>query len=200
MRAIILNCTLKKSPETSNTEHLAAVMSECFEGHGCAAEMIRVVDENIDYGVSSQAQSETDGWPRIYEKILAADILVIASPTWLGHPSSLAQKVLERLDGMISETQDDGRPIAYDKVAGVVVTGNEDGAHHVISEISGALIDIGFTIPAQSWTYWNRGPGPGKQYLDTDEGHKWSEDTAKTAAKNLMSVARALKQQPVQKM
>ena len=125
------------------------------------------------------------------EAILAAEILMIATPTWLARPSSVAQRVLERMDAMISETDDTGRPVAY-KVAGVVVTGNEDGAHHVISEIAGGLIDIGFTVPGQAWTYWNRGPGPGKSYLEDDAGHEWSRTTGETAAQNLVAVARAL--------
>ena len=97
---------------------------------------------------------------------------------------------------MLSETDDD-RPVAYNRVAGVVVTGNEDGAHHVISEVSGALIDIGYTIPGQAWTYWNRGPGPGKRYLEEEAGHEWSEQTGITAAANLLAVARALREKPL---
>ena len=90
---------------------------------------------------------------------------------------------------MISETQDNGVPVAYDEVAGVVVTGNEDGAHHVISEISGALVDIGCTIPGQSWAYCNKGPGPGESYLDTDYRHDWSEQAGRTATAVLVAVA-----------
>lgn len=199
MRAVFLNCTLKPGPETSNTEALAKVMQTALEDDGCETKMIRVIDENIAYGVSSEAISKEDGWPALHKKIAAADILVIASPTWVGRPSSLAQVVIERLDGMISEKKADGRPLAYDKVAGVVVTGNEDGAHHVISEICGALVDIGFTIPPQAWTYWNKGPGPGKTYLETTEGRRWSYATAKTAAKNIASLAKLLKEHPVGK-
>jgi hypothetical protein len=110
---------------------------------------------------------------------------------WPGYrPSSVTQRVLERMDAMIAETDDDGRPVAYGKVAGVVVTGNEDGAHHVISEVAGGLMDVGFTIPGQAWTYWNRGPG--KSYLEDDVGHDWSRTTGETAAQNLVAVAKAL--------
>ena len=107
---------------------------------------------------------------------------MVVTPTWVGRPSSVAQRMIERMDAMISETDDDERPVAYNRVAGVVVTGNEDGAHHVISEIAGALGDIGYTIPGQAWTYWNKGPGPGDEYPDTDEGHEWSETTGRAAA------------------
>ena len=96
------------------------------------------------------------------------------------------QRVLERMDALLTE-QD----------VGVVVTGNEDGAHHVISEIAGALIDVGYTIPGQAWTYWNRGPGPGDSYLDSDEGQEWSHKTGRAAASNLVAVARALAERPV---
>ena len=95
------------------------------------------------------------------------------------------------------ETKDDGTYAAYNKVAGVVVTGNEDGAHHVIAEICGALIDIGFTIPGQAWTYWNMGPGPGPSYLDSDYKHDWSAKTGRTMAANLVAAAKALHAHPL---
>jgi len=98
---------------------------------------------------------------------------------------------------MLSETDDDGLPVACNKVAGVVVTGNEDGAHHVISEVAGGLIDIGFTVPGQAWTYWNRGPGPGPSYHETNEGREWSIETGRTMAKNLSEVATALQRSPI---
>ena len=136
---------------------------------------------------------DTDDWPAIHRAISEADILVIASPTWMGHPSSIAQRVLERMDAMISETTESGLPVAYGKVAGVVCTGNEDGAHHVISEICGGLIDIGFTIPGQAWTYWNKGPGPGDEEWLTTDDKEWSTSTGKACAKNLLRTARALR-------
>lgn len=190
MKALVLNCTLKRSPEPSNTEALLRIVADALAAEGVRIETIRVADLDVAPGVQTD-MGDGDPWPAIHDKLLAAQILIIASPTWLGHPSSVAQRVLERMDAMISELRD-GRPVAYGKVAGVVVTGNEDGAHHVISEICGALIDIGYTIPAQAWTYWNRGPGPGKSYLQTDERHDWSERTGRQAARNLLAVAHAL--------
>ncbi len=191
MKALILSCTLKPMPEPSNTEALAGVIRKALVEQRVEVEMIRLVDRKIRHGVSSD-MGNGDEWPAIHEKLLAADILVIASPTWLGHASSLAQQALERMDAMISEMRD-GVPVAYGKVAGVVCTGNEDGAHHVISEICGGLIDIGYTIPPQPWTYWNKGPGPGDDYLQTDYRHDWSAKTGQQAAHNLLAVARALK-------
>ena len=191
MKAVVVNCTLKRSPEPSNTEALAEVVVERLREHDVAIERFRLADLTLDHGVQT-TMSEQDEWPQVHDAIVDADILVVATPTWVAHPSSLAQQMLERLDAMISETDDDDRPLAYDKVAGVVVTGNEDGAHHVITEVCGGLIDIGFTIPGQAWTYWNRGPGPGDEYTDTDAGHDWSAQTGRTMADRLVEVSAAL--------
>src|SRR4051794_26984964 len=196
MNALALNCTLKRSPAPSNTEALARVVLDALAERGVATDLIRLVDLNIAPGVSSD-EGDGDEWPGVRERILAAEILVVATPTWLGQPSSVAKRALERMDAMLSETDDDGRPVAYNRVAGVVVTGNEDGAHHVIAEVAGGLNDIGFTVPGQAWTYWNRGPGPGDDYLDSDEGHEWSRTTGLAAASNLHAVARALAERPI---
>src|SRR5215208_5415882 len=174
MKALLINCTLKPSPESSNTEALAFVVEKAFGDHDVEAEMVRALDFEIKPGVETD-MGDGDEWPRIHEKLLASEIVVIATPTWLGRPSSVAQRVLERMDAMLSETDDEERPVAYNRVAGVVVTGNEDGAHHTISEIAGGLIDIGYTIP----------------------GKAWSKTTGETAAQNLVAVAKALAAQPV---
>jgi multimeric flavodoxin WrbA len=196
VRALVLNCTLKPSPAESNTEALARVVIEALEKEGVTTELVRVADYDVRPGVSSD-EGDGDQWPGLRAKVLQSEILVMASPTWLGQPSSVAKRVLERMDAMLSETDDQDRPVAYNRVAGVVVTGNEDGAHHVISEIAGALVDIGFTIPGQAWTYWNKGPGPGPSYTETDEGHDWSASTGQAAAGNLVAVARALQATPI---
>lgn len=165
MKALVINCTLKKSPETSNTEALFRTVTEELEKEGVEVGVVRAVDLDIAPGVVSEAVHEGDDWPDVHARLLESEILVIATPTWLGQPSSVSKRVLERMDAMLSETDDQGRPVAYNRVAGVVVTGNEDGAHHVISEITGGLQDIGYTIPGQAWTYWNQGPGPGPSFL-----------------------------------
>jgi len=197
MKALALNCTLKRSPDQSNTAALAQVVLDALSGQGVETEMVRVADHVVEPGVVSEAVTDADEWPALRAKVVAADILVIATPTWLGQPSSIAKRVLERMDALLSETKDDGRPIAYDKVAGVVVTGNEDGAHHVISEVSGALIDIGYTIAGQGWTYWNKGPGPGEEEYLTSDDTEWSDTTGRTAARNVLAVARALAAHPI---
>jgi multimeric flavodoxin WrbA len=196
VRALILNCSLKKSPEPSNTERLADVVATELRRLSADVRTIRLADRDIPPGVLTDL-GDGDGWPEIHRDILESEILIFASPTWLGRPSSVAQRALERMDAMLSETDEEGRPVAYNRVAGVVVTGNEDGAHHVISEISGALGDIGYTMPGQAWTYWNMGPGPGPDYSDTDHGHDFSEKTGKSMAHNLYSVAHALRKVPI---
>ncbi|WP_129789743.1 flavodoxin family protein [Promicromonospora panici] len=196
MKALFISCTLKKSPEPSNTEALATVVADALRERGVTVEHLRLADLNIPPGVLTDL-GDGDTWPGVHERLLGAEILVVATPTWLGRPSSIAQRMLERMDAMLSETAQDGTPVAYNRVAGVVVTGNEDGAHHVISEIGGALGDIGYTVPGQAWTYWNQGPGPGADYPQTEHGHEWSHSTGRLMAHNLYSVASALAAQPV---
>ena len=196
MRALVVNCTLKASPESSNTDQLADVVVDALRQDDVDVSRIRLADLVVKPGVTSD-EGSGDEWPSVHEELLRSEILVVATPTWLGRPSSIAQRMLERMDAMLSETDDEGRPVAYNRVAGVVVTGNEDGAHHVISEITGGLADIGYTIPGQAWTYWNKGPGPGPSYSETDEGHDWSAKTGRAMAANLTAVARALVKSPI---
>lgn len=198
MNAICLNCTLKRSPAESNTASLAEVVLSALREEGVVTDEIRLADHQIDPGVVSEAVTEGDEWPAIRERILAAEILIVATPTWFGQPSSISKRALERMNPFLSEMRDDGEtPIAFNRVAGVVVTGNEDGAHHCIFEISGALIDIGYTIPAQAWTYWNKGPGPGDETWLTTGEREWSITTGRTAAQNLLATARALAAHPL---
>ncbi len=196
MKALILNCTLKPAPEASNTAALLEDVIEALEEHEVSCDVQRVVDLHIPFGIETDLGVD-DEWPAVHAEVMASDILVIATPTWLGQPSSIAKLVLERLNALMGETHDDGTPVAFNKVAGVVVTGNEDGAHHVISEVNGGLVDIGFTIPGQAWTYWNMGPGPGPSYTETDHGHEWARSTGRTMAANLVAVATALRQHPM---
>ena len=192
MKALILNCTLKPSPETSSTQALAQVVIDELRAGGVETELVRLVDLNIKPGVKTD-QGEGDDWPRIHEKIMAANIVVFATPTWVGQMSSVCMRALERMDALFDETDDSGRPVAFGKVAGIVITGNEDGAHHIVATVSQALIDMGFTIPAQSWTYWHLGPGPGPDYVETDQGHDYADRVGRNAARNLLALARVLK-------
>lgn len=191
MRALVLNCTLKPSPEVSNTEALARVLMDEWGRAGIEPELIRLVDLNIKPGVKTD-EGDGDDWPKVHEKICACDILLIATPTWLGQMSSVAKRALERMDAILSETDEENRTAVMGKVAGVVVTGNEDGAHHIVATVAQPLIDIGFTVPGQSWTYWHLGPGPGPDYTDTPKAHDYSDRVGRNAARNLAFVARAL--------
>jgi len=198
MHALFLNATLKRSPEDSSTGALSDYVGGRLAELGCTVEHIRLADHVIEPGVVSEAVTDADEWPAIRARVVAADIVVFALPTWIGQPSSLIKRAIERMDALLSETSDDGTPVAYNKVAGVVVVGNEDGAHHCIAEVAGAAIDIGFTVPGQSWTYWNKGPGPGEMvYLTApDEEKEWTHTTGDAMAHNLVHVARALAAQP----
>lgn len=192
MKALVLNCTLKPSPQTSSTEALARVLMQELAKGGVEADLVRLVDLNIKPGVTGD-EGEGDDWPSVDEKLKTADIVVFATPTWLGQMSSVCQRALERMDAWFEETDDSGRPVAFGKVAGVVITGNEDGAHHIVATVCQGLIDMGFTIPAQSWTYWHLGPGPGPDYVETDQGHDYSDRVARNAARNLAALAKVLK-------
>lgn len=198
LRALALNGTLKPSPGTSNTEALTEVVLDALRERSVECETVRLADLTIAPGVVSEAVHPGDQWPGVHAKVAAADIVIFATPTWLGQPSSEIKRALERLDALLSETDDAGVPLAYDKVAGFVVTGNEDGAHHCISEMAGAAIDIGFTVPGQAWTYWNKGPGPGEEEYLTSDDTDWSVTTGRAAAQNLHTVARALAAMPLQ--
>jgi multimeric flavodoxin WrbA len=196
MKVLVLNCTLKPSPIPSNTEALANEVIKELEKLGAKVNMIRVADHNVITGTKSD-MGEGDGWPVILEELLASDILIMATPTWMGTLSSMAMRVMERINGLYSAKDDEGRPATYNKVAGFVVTGEEDGARHVVAEIAHGLMDVGFTIAPQSYTYWNNGPGPGKKYLDSDFRKDWSIETSRLVAANIMAVAKALKKTPI---
>lgn len=199
MKALFLNATLKRSPDPSSTGALNEYVGEQLASHDVEVEHVRLADHVIEPGVVSEAVTDADEWPALHDRILAADIVVFGTPTWLGQPSSIIKRVLERLDALLSETSDDGTPAAFNKVAGFVVVGNEDGAHHCIAEMAGAAIDIGFTVPGQAWTYWNKGPGPGEEeYLDTDD-KEWTHTTGDAMAHVLAHTARALAATPIPK-
>lgn len=196
MKALILNCTLKASPQVSNTEALAKEMIKELERLGAETKLMRVADYNVITGIKSDL-GEGDEWPIILKELLAADIFIIATPTWVGTLSSMAMKALERINGLYTAKNEKGQPVTFNKVGGFVVTGEEDGARHVVAELAHALMDVGFTIPPQSYTYWNNGPGPGGSYLKSDYRKDWSIETAKAAAANIVAVAKALKVTPI---
>lgn len=188
LTALALVCTLKPSPAPSSSERLAQETLTALEGHGVAGDLIRVVDHDVRPGVEKD-MGDGDAWPAIRKRVLAADILVLATPTWMGHPSSVAHRVLERLDAELSETDDEGRPILFGKVAVVAAVGNEDGAHLISAEVFQALADVGFTIPAQGVTYWNGEAMGSVDYLDLDSTPEATAGTTATVAANAAHLA-----------
>ncbi len=191
LRALVLGCSLKRSPAPSSAELLGREVLTALADHDVEGEVVRVVDHHVRFGVSVD-EGDGDAWPDIRAKILDARILVIATPVWMGQPSSVCKMVLERLDAELSETDDQGRLLTYGKVAAVAVVGNEDGAHHVTAEVFQALNDVGFTIAAAGSTYW---VGEAMNKLDYDEAGPKPDTTGaatKTLAANTAHLARLL--------
>lgn len=193
LTALALNCTLKQSPDESSTEVIARQILDELGTHDIQGSSIRAVDYDLRPGVEAD-MGAGDQWPGIVERIREADVLVFASPTWLGHMSSVAQRVLERLDAEISRTDEQGRPAMLNKVAVVAVVGNEDGAHKIIADSFQGLNDIGFTIPAQGATYWNHEAMNPKDYKDLDETPDPVAATIRTLSANAAHLVRHLSQ------
>lgn len=191
LRAAALSCTLKPSPEESSTDVIARQVLDELSSHGVTGDLIRVVDHDVRPGVAAD-MGDGDQWPEIRERIQQADILVFATPTWLGHMSSVAQRTLERLDAELSFTDDQGRPGMFGKVAVVAVVGNEDGAHKIIADSFQGLNDIGFTIPAQGATYWNHEAMNPKDYKDLEETPSAVAATITTLSANATHLAQIL--------
>ena len=195
LRALALVCSLKPSPAPSSSELMARQVLEQLAKHGVTGDVVRVVDHDVKPGVEID-MGEGDAWPGIRARLMDADVLVVATPTWVGHMSSVAQRVLERLDGELSETDDSGRPLVTGKVAVTAVVGNEDGAHKITADLMQGLNDIGFTIPAQGGTYWNDEAMGSRDYLDLDETPEAVASTTATLAENAAHLARALRAAP----
>jgi multimeric flavodoxin WrbA len=195
LRALALVCSLKPSPAPSSSDLMARQVLEQLGKHGVTGSVVRVVDHDVKPGVEVD-MGEGDEWPAIREQMMAADILIVSTPTWVGHMSSVAQRVLERLDGELSETDDSGRPLITGKVAVTAVVGNEDGAHKITADLMQGLNDMGFTIPAQGGTYWNDEAMGSRDYQDLDETPEAVASTTSTLAENAAALARALKAGP----
>lgn len=193
LKALALICTLKPSPSASSSDLIARQVLDELRTNDVTGETLRVVDFDVRPGVEKD-MGEGDEWPGIRQRIVDSDILLLAVPTWLGHPSSVAQRVLERLDAELSETDDEGRPSMYGKVAVVAVVGNEDGAHKIVADCFQALNDIGFTVPAQGGTYWNHEAMNPKDYKDLDSTPDAVAATNKAVAANAAHLARLLKE------
>ncbi len=198
MKAVILNCTLKKSPKVSNTEALIKKVVKEYKKLGVTSDIIRVVDYKIPFGVSSY-EGKGDEWPVILKKIKSCDILIIAAPIWFGVRSSVAQLVIERLDGTYEEgDKKTGQFPLYGKVAGCIVTGNEDGAHDVAANTLFNLTHLGCVVPPNVDTYWVGPAGPGPSYIDAGgEKHLYTNKTLRFLVHNTTYMAKLLKKNPI---
>jgi multimeric flavodoxin WrbA len=165
LKALGVNCTLKKSPDTSHTEALMNRVLEILGEHCVETEILRPVDFNVKFGVTSD-EGDGDEWPQILDKIKAADILLIGMSIWFGVRSSVCQMVIERLDGTYNETNEVGQYPLYNKVAGVVVTGNEDGAHSSAETTLFNMTHLGCVVPPNADTYWVGDAGPSLHAAD----------------------------------
>ena len=193
LKAVTLVCTLKRTPEASSADKLARDLAAEFETQNVTTEFIRVVDHVIKPGVEIDMQNG-DEWPKIRQKIMEADILIMATPTWVGQMSSEALRAIERLDAELSETDEAGRFQTYPKVAAVAIVGNEDGAHKITADVLQALNDVGFTFAANAATYWNGEAMHTTDYIDLKEIPEKVASTNKMVAANTAHLARLLKQ------
>jgi multimeric flavodoxin WrbA len=199
LSAVYINCTLKRSPEVSNTEGLLEKSRAIMDKHGVKTEVIRAIDHDIATGVWPDMREhgwETDAWPEIAQKVMAADILVLCGPIWLGDNSSVMKQVVERLYAGSSELNAAGQYAYYGRAGGCIITGNEDGVKHCAMNLLYSLQHLGYTIPPQADAGWIGEAGPGPSYLDAGSGGPENDFTNRNTTFmtwNLMHVAKMLK-------
>ena len=197
LKAVILNCTLKKSPKISNTDALIDKAVEEYKKIGVDAEVIRVIDHNVATGINSD-EGNGDEWPNVYAKVKEANILVIATPIWFGVRSSVCQQTMERLSGGYDEAdKNTGQFPLYNKVGACIVTGNEDGAHDVCANTLFNLTHLGCTIAPNSDSYWVGDAGPGPSYLEIGQKHLYTNRTIRYLAHNTAYMAQLLVDNPI---
>ncbi len=199
LRAIFLNCTLKKSPELSHTNGLIEISKAIMEKNGVAAEVLRPVDYNLAFGVypdMTERGWDRDDWPEIQQKVMDADILVLGSAIWLGEKTSVCTQVIERLYSSSALLNDHGQYAYYGRVGGCLITGNEDGAKHCSMNILYSLQHLGYSIPPQADAAWLGEAGPGPSYLDPGSGGPENDFTNRNTTFmtwNLLHLARMIK-------
>ncbi len=200
--ALFLNCTLKKSPATSNTEALCDLLIERLKSYepDIETEIVRVADYNVLPGISND-EGDGDEWPQILEKVKRCNIFVPAMPIWMGVRSSIAQRVIERLDGTTKTImcEKTGQFPLYGSACGVVVTGNEDGSHDCVANTFANLLHFGVTVPPNTDLYWVGDAGPGASYIEAGgELSPYVRRNADLTAENLLSAAKLLRDNPYQ--
>ena len=204
LSAVLLNCSLGHDASKSHTRRLLARVAGVMRAEGVDAEIIHMLDHQVGFGMvkdTTELGDERDDWPAIHAKIMAADILVIGTPIWLGSKSSVATLAVERLYAYSSDTNEHGQYVYYGKAGGCVVTGNEDGVKACSAEILFSLMHIGYTIPPQADCGWIGEIGPGPSYGDVVEGSDvpvgydsdFTNMNATIMSWNLMHTARMLK-------
>lgn len=196
--AIAINCTLKPGDgdESSSTDRMIGVLGRAFGKHGVElSETFRMADYNILPGVTSD-EGEGDDWPALRRKILEHDILIFGGPIWLGQVSSIAKRVMERMDAFLSETDDKGRMPSYGKVAVAAIVGNEDGAHGSSAQLFQGLNDLGWTIPPVAACYWVGEAMGSTDFKDLDRIPAKVRETAAMVAGNAAHLAALLKKNP----
>lgn len=201
MKALLINCTLKPSPSFSNTDALLNKAVIQLKDKGAETEIIRLVDYNIKPGNSTD-EGDGDEWPVVLDKIKNCDILIIGTPIWMGHLASTAQRIIERLDAIFHEDgftdENTGQYFTYNKVAGCLITGNEDGAHSCAAQLLWAMQELGFTIPPNVNAYWVGLAGGGKDYVEAGgENHFYTNYTLRYMIANLTYFATLLKEHPI---
>jgi multimeric flavodoxin WrbA len=197
LTALALNCSLKSTAQAqqTSTSKLLDLFLEKFRAEGVTGEQLRMADFNIKPGVTSD-EGPGDDWPELRRRLLEADILIMGTPIWLGQPSSIAKRVLERLDAFLSETDEQGRMVSFGRVAVVGVVGNEDGAHHVSAELYQALNDTGFTIAATAVSYWVGEAMQKTDFQDLPKTPNATDSAMLAAVRNAVHLAKFLKQNP----
>jgi multimeric flavodoxin WrbA len=199
LKALYINCTLKRSPEVSHTQGLVDRSVALMRNNGVGVDQIRAVDHDIAVGVRPDMTEygwETDEWPQLLQRVLAADILVLAGPVWLGDNSSVMRQVIERLYGYSGVLNDKGQYAYYGRTGGCLLTGNEDGVKHCAMSILFSLQHIGYTVPPQADAGWIGAAGPGPSYLDEDSGGPENDFVNRNTTfltYNLMHMAKLLK-------
>ncbi|WP_375551823.1 flavodoxin family protein [Rhodophyticola porphyridii] len=204
LKALFFNTSLKLKPGESHTQLLMNASAAIMEKQGVTVEHVHIATSDVKPGVypdMTEHGYDTDGWPAIWEKVQAADILVIGTPLWLGEESSLCRILIERLYGMSGMLNDKGQSVYYGKVGGCVITGNEDGIKHAAMTIGYALSHLGVTIPPQADCGWIGEAGPGASYGDDDGAggqvgfdNEFTKRNTTIMTWNLMHLARLLKE------
>ena len=199
LSALFINCTLKKSPRPSHTEGLMRLSMGIMERNGMAVDLVRAADHALPAGVypdMTEHGYDNDDWPALFDRVMAADILVIGTPIWLGEKSSVCTRVIERLYGNSSLLNDEGQYAYYGRVGGTIITGNEDGVKHCAMSILYGLQHLGYTVPPQADAGWIGAAGPGPSYMDEGSGGPENDFTNRNTTFmtwNLMHLGRMLK-------